>query len=392
MSNKSYVVKQQKPKSSFKSNALFFLKSLFSNDTCVDARQKPWWSALIIVLASTMIALAPIMTSYFNKTGGSILSEPTYGLEKGLPAFDQELSSKKLSLVVNNNQLDTNDAAWQTAFPTTYTIGTDSLNNPLHAYIYAHQETYIYTPNAAASSSGASSTTLAPTQTTKTVVDFVVYNAGSIDPATYYTSNVWGDSNEPKLQTASDGHLINVLVLSQKAFYLVKGPSKVSTAKSGVYGLWNASAIQGFDLKDLATKSTHGVAYTLPEKTDVTYESAFSTATVSAWKELLTEAWDSSRIAQGWTWTGISFGIFAGLALVLGLTIFLMTRGKSNPFSIYTFWECQKIAYWASFTPALLSLFAFIFPAYAILFYIFLFAMRVMWMSMRSLRPQYDAK
>jgi hypothetical protein len=75
---------------------------------------------------------------------------------------------------------------------------------------------------------------------------------------------------------------------------------------------------------------------------------------------------------------------------LLGLTVFLMTRGKTNPFRIYTFWECQKIAYWAAFSPSVLALIGFAFPAYAPLVYIFLYGMRVMWMSMRSLRPVYN--
>ena len=34
---------------------------------------------------------------------------------------------------------------------------------------------------------------------------------------------------------------------------------------------------------------------------------------------------------------------------------------------------------------------SFLIPAWGILFYIFLFGMRIMWMSMKSLRPTYNA-
>ena len=107
---------------------------------------------------------------------------------------------------------------------------------------------------------------------------------------------------------------------------------------------------------------------------------------------MMSKAYNSTKITNAWMNTGIFSAVFVGLALVLGLMVFLMTRGKNNPFRIYTFWESQKIAYWASFSPAVLSLLAFI-PAlsnYAILMYIFFYGMRVMWMSMRSLRPQYE--
>ena len=70
-----------------------------------------------------------------------------------------------------------------------------------------------------------------------------------------------------------------------------------------------------------------------------------------------------------------------------------MTRGKkTNPFHILTFWQTQKIAYWESLAPGILSLLGFIpfFSQFAMFFYLFLMGMRTMWMSTRQLRPQYD--
>jgi len=68
--------------------------------------------------------------------------------------------------------------------------------------------------------------------------------------------------------------------------------------------------------------------------------------------------------------------------------IFILTRGKRNPFRIYTFWETQKISYWASFTPSLLALiFGFIFTEYAVMIFVMLIGVRIMWMSMKSLKP-----
>ena len=109
-----------------------------------------------------------------------------------------------------------------------------------------------------------------------------------------------------------------------------------------------------------------------------------------AWRQVFHDGAAYGVMINGLTWVGIVAAIFVALTFILGLTVFLMTRGKRNPFNVYTFWQSQKIAYWASFTPAVLAMIlSFIVPSWAILFYIFLFGMRIMWMSMRSLRPQY---
>ena len=91
-----------------------------------------------------------------------------------------------------------------------------------------------------------------------------------------------------------------------------------------------------------------------------------------------------------WNTTLIYLGVYAGLMLFLGLMIFLLTRGKNNPFRTYNFWVCQKIAYTLGFTPALLAMvLGFIIGANMIgqMAFIMLLSLRVMWASMRQLRP-----
>ena len=74
--------------------------------------------------------------------------------------------------------------------------------------------------------------------------------------------------------------------------------------------------------------------------------------------------------------------------MIFGLVVFLLTRGKRNPFRVYTFWETQKIAYWAGVAPALLSLaLGFLLTQFSLMLFIFLFGMRLMWLSMKTMRP-----
>ena len=99
-------------------------------------------------------------------------------------------------------------------------------------------------------------------------------------------------------------------------------------------------------------------------------------------------SYETDKVAGAWQYTGIFAGVNTGLIVLFGLVIFLMTRGKKNPFRIINFWETQKIAYWACFTPAIISMIGgFLLTQYAFIFFMFTFGMRMMWMSMRSLRP-----
>jgi hypothetical protein len=389
---KDYVVKKQNTnsgakKAAFLSNLKFFGMSLISNDTCVEARKKPWYAAVIIALLSTLIAMSPVMSNYFNTSGGSFMNSPVYNMDNALVDFDAALTDKKLSCKIQDGKLIIDSAAWKSAFPDTTTLGQ---KNPNHAYVHEFKVDTVVYPNTSSSSTStsesvsSSSEPTTPYVKTTIVTDFAVYWAGASNIDDYFTSNVWsglGDFPTKEGKTT-------IFVLGENTFkaYKLATSSTTSALSSGsrIECKWNGAAIQGFDLADLSSKSSHGKLYS-------SSSDSLATQTLASWKEIFADGYESTKNTNAWMMTGIFFGVYVGLALILGLTVFLMTRGKTNPFRIYTFWECQKIAYWASFAPALLGLIGFAFPAYAQLIYIFLFGLRVMWMSMRSLRPVYNS-
>ena len=68
-----------------------------------------------------------------------------------------------------------------------------------------------------------------------------------------------------------------------------------------------------------------------------------------------------------------------------------MTRGKNNPNRIIKWYQCFLIAFYASLCPGLLTLvFGFILSGMEIMLYVLTFGVRVMWMSVRNLRPAYQ--
>ena len=92
-----------------------------------------------------------------------------------------------------------------------------------------------------------------------------------------------------------------------------------------------------------------------------------------------------------WIQIGICLGVNGGLTLILGLVVFLMTRGKNNPNREIKWYQSFLIVFYASLCPAILSLaFGFLFTGMEIMLYVITFGFRVMWMSVKSLRPVYQ--
>ena len=80
--------------------------------------------------------------------------------------------------------------------------------------------------------------------------------------------------------------------------------------------------------------------------------------------------------------------INVGIVLIMGFMVWVLTRGKNNPYRIFNVWECYKIVAWAALTPAILtSGLGFLIKAFASTLFPLLLGVRVMWLSMKSLRP-----
>jgi maltodextrin utilization protein YvdJ len=376
---KPIVSKVKTKKTNFWAGVKFFFGSWISNDYCVEARNKPWYYAVLIALLSTFLAILPISINYFNTKGETFFNSPLYGYENSLVDFDETLANKNVHLLVNNNTLSV--TGWNDAFKE-------------DGGIYLHKYTTVVnelptTTTTDGNGSAVTSTGDTPVAIQNQVIDLAIYNLTDVADSSQVASTVQTLLNAAD-PAGNSTYSINAIFLTETGFYAYKHPtsSTISVAKDVPYK-WDSAKIQGKDLALLVSQDiTTGTSYNVTYAEDPT---AYTDATLSAYKNLFNETRNSTRVSIAWQYTGIFTGVFAGLAMILGLTVFLMTRGKSNPFRVYTFWECQKIAYWASLTPALLAMIlSFTLSAYAMVYYIFLYGMRIMWMSMRSLRPQYD--
>lgn len=105
-------------------------------------------------------------------------------------------------------------------------------------------------------------------------------------------------------------------------------------------------------------------------------------------KSFLNNTYKNNKIKSAWIQVGITTGVNAGITIILSLVVFLMTRGKNNPNRVIKWYQCFLICFYAALCPGLLTLiFGFLLSGMEIMLYVLTFGVRVMWMSVRNLRP-----
>jgi len=348
------------------------LSSLISNGACVElGRNHSWIGAVVVGLLSVLLAIIPIGVSRAWVNGSDFFATPTYGYEVGLVHFEDAVSKNDVSILIDHDT--------ETLTATGFDKIQKGSQEPWYQYV--------------------NSVTGAP--------EFEVYytTAEGTDFTSFITALVTNGEN-PYNEIARN-YSCNLLILGTKEFRAYKyqyASITTSSASSDSSSTTVASYVLGqggkyditptFDIKDLVKQDTHGNLLSLPySEVNEANIDTYITETLNTWKTFFDDAYYSTKVTSAWTWTGIMAAVFAGFILFMGLMVFFMTRGKNNPYRIYTFWETQKIAYWAAGAPAILALgLGFAFTTYAIFMFIFLYGMRVMWLSMKTLRPEVASK
>lgn len=365
---------KQKKENKFLKKVIFFLKTLFSNEACIEGREHKWYAPVIVAILAAIIAVIPTFTGRMTLQASSFFTSGyTYDYENALKAFADQTSS--VSMKISAGELSVDETSWKEACvssmaETPLKDNAESLN--FWGYFYK-------VPVTVTSKTSDDKTTVTTTKD-KWYCGLAVYLSGDEDAVTFANAKLKSYITDPNYQidiaTSSDAtstisaFQTNIVVFGKTSFYMLKGVNGTSAAKGSVYAKYDSASFEGKDFHDIV-------------------KPAEEQTIANAWGNFLNEGYSSTRISLAFSYAGIMLGISVGIIFLMGLLVFIMTRGKNNPFRIYTFWECQKIAYYASMSPAILSLLAFIpmFSQMTMFLFPMLFILRTTWMSMRSLRP-----
>jgi hypothetical protein len=342
------------------------MKSLINNDACIEGgRTKRWFFAVIFAVLSLVMAVLPIMVTSLQAQGSDFTAgNYLYNYDNAIVAFSDSLKDNNLSMVVSEDANGRFLAVDKTQWEAAYTA------NAYKQYVHLNNDSK---------------------------VDFEVYYTEAVGQefVDYYT--LVSQNKSP-----IDGSWREAADTARSTSYLIFGRERMvgqlfqpgnTTALSGVSGDYLKLDL-GFDFKSLATVEIDGVTYVtshddkFSEPNGFLSIDAYRSQIQNRWNDVYDAVYYNTKMVTARDSTLIMLGVDALLIFFMGLMIFILTRGKRNPFRIYTFWETQKIAYWASFTPSLLALiFGFIFTEYAVMIFVMLIGVRIMWMSMKSLKP-----
>ena len=363
------------PKAKFTLSSAF--KGIISNQAVIDgSKESPWWVAAIFFVFAVIIPLVPGFVKMSKVNGGGFLSGYNYGLDTSLTGVAYDMKEDKVQLKAKNGLLHY------------YVDGVQDDEYfviPDNDYIETAQDSYRYVNS----------------ETHQIDLRVFFWGIKNTDKLSKYVNAVASqkfvrNSIVPKSADDEKGtkyYIPNIVIITPKtmavALYKSNTTTRVQTSNGGLDWYKTSSA----DLVNRLLKpAIKGGAYERGDSRDeIIYR--YRSKVLKQFIGICNETYLNQKNRTKWSTTGIYAGIYAGVILFLGLMIFVLTRGKTNPFKFLNVWDCQKIAWWAGFTPAVLGLIlSFIFSGNAIgqMAFILLISLRVMWLSMKQLRPVYN--
>ena len=300
------------------------LKSLISNNSCIEGgHKKPWYFAAIMFFLSMIFAILPLFVQTIKTNGDDVFKTYNYGADVATLRFVEDLNYKGLTIVVKS------DSDGNKFLSCENTDGTSANEDFHHSY--------------------------------EGKPDFNIYYRSQMIEEEFNTLLGDGKTNTIffyqeriilHLVNINTGETITDIVCQNAAKYLEEGKT----------------------FNSLLSESTN--------KTDRLNE------TFANFKLFIRDAYNFTRLTRLWQTCAIMGGINVGVTLLMGFLIWVLTRGKNNPYRLFNPWHTEKMAWWASITPSILALaLGFLIPRFANIIFPMLLGVRVMWLSMKSLRP-----
>ena len=317
-------------------NFKLFLKSLISNHACVEGgRKKPWYAAVIIFIVAMALALIPIFVQTITKQGDSIVSTNRYEMDVASYRFVETINEKGIDMKVQDHKLIVNEEKWNDTF-------TDKDASGNNCYIHCHNDS----------------------------PDLGVYYIPSVRLTDDKYSSI---VNFPSVNENGEAITVSrtysyILFTEENVYIYIYARAKSSNQSIGtIYGDYKYLD-DGYSINAMYTESVN--------------------ATWDNWTEFYRLAYNNTRLELTWKTTLIMFGVNAGISIFMGFMLWVLTRGKTN-LNWFGIWETQKIVYWTTLTPAILTTgLGFLISSFSQVMFPLLLGVRIMWLSMKLLRPE----
>lgn len=358
-------------------------KGLISNQAVIDgSRGSAWWVAAIFFAFSAILPLIPTFAQLSKMNGASFIANLNYGLDEQLShfAFKQKLAGYEFKVeggrlhYYENYNFDTHEGKKD---------DEKGFKTPDENY-FDNRECEFKIVNSV---------------TNQIDAKFYFWTdknlAANVDKITKQTYLINGNngSDGQKIPTPEMKdtvvYLPNIVIFTPTtmavALYKSNTTNGAGTTNGGLDWL-NSRTDIGL-IERLLGKEVANVTATSDENKFVNEHKG---EVISVFRDVCTETYLNQKSKTKWTNTGIYFGIYGGVIIFLGLMVFILTRGKNNPYKFLNIWECQKISWWGAASPAIIgTILSLIFSGNAIgqMAFILVVSLRIMWLSMKQLRP-----
>ncbi len=324
------------------------------------AKNGPLWLTIVFFVLSLFLPVLPIFIAQINVNGSTFLNRYTYGLERTITAMAIDLKDNR------NVEFD---------------LGVD------------HILTIKEDGNAIAYSAYGSDKPFATYENKVTKqYDFMLYVSDVMTAAEKKIVNTAIAAKTYKLETKEvstekEGiYTPSYMVVFPDSFYMVLYGNKttkiLTSSYTGDFKTMNATTTGLKELLTVTDKEGNAVAQNI-------LNDDYTNGVLKNFKKVLDKSYETSKVVSVWGTSGIYLAIFFGLSVVMGFLMWILTRGKNNPNNYFTPWLTQKIEARLALSPAIITLIAgFFLTNQAPLIFILTLGLRVMWISMKELRPQ----
>ena len=328
--------------------------SLVSNASALrGAKAGPLWLTIVMFFLAILLPIIPLFVSQATTHGSTFLTTYSYGLERNVTLLSNDLKENRnvefeidsdhlLTVRENGNVVDYAMYGYVNPF-------AGRLNEKTKQF-----DLMLYISDATISAEKG------------TVIDLIsqqYYSKDSIE------RGVAGDLYRPSF-----------IILFKDGVYV------------GIYSNNGTGILTHSSIGDFKTIEPNNhcleTFLTVKDQEKNVYSEAYCNGVYANFKTFLDKSYETLRIKNMWVNSAIYFGIFFGVSFFMGLLMFLLTRGKNNPNNYFSLWLCLKIQGRLSFCPGLITLIiGFFLTSQAPLIFIMTVGLRVMWISMKELRP-----
>ncbi|MBO7573656.1 MAG: hypothetical protein J6T25_02635 [Bacilli bacterium] len=388
------------------------------------AKNGPLWLTIVMFFASILLPILPLFVSANSMSGSSFIKNNTYSLERYVTraALDLKKSPNKYEISISEDHfLSVNKEGTEINYGSYDDHGKDADRTIAPFYTYTNKATGEYSfllyvsdiDNTAekvetTNAKGKTKLINAKTAYLTRIAQFTYetgtttsYDLGKEDQKKAVEDAKKKDSTDPKTF-----YFPSYIVLFKDSFNVVccYGEKAVAGSTNGAADYKKVSANancletlltvkdkKGNDVIGTDPKIIDGTATEEEIEADIGHKMAcedYYNGVLANFKKFLNKSYLASKAKTTAVTCLFSLAVFAGLSLIMGFLMWVMTRGKNNPNNYFSLWLCLKLEARLALAPALITLLlGFLLVSYAQMIFILTLGMRVMWISMKELRP-----